>query len=968
MTETAWRSTRSVTGHLVVQRDGQLLDQRALLLGELGGYRHVDRDEQVAGRVLGGRRHPASAHAHRGAALGPRGDLERDRLVERGHLAGGAEHRGGGGHVHRGRHVATAPGEAGVGRDVHVHEEVAGRAAVDAGLALALQADALAVDDPGGHAHVDASRRGLAPGAVTGRTGRDDPPAAAVADRTDARHGEGALVVVEDPAALAALAGRKARARGRAATPAGVAGVAAGQRHRRRRAHHGVAEPQVQGGLEVGPALGALAAPPEEAAEDVAQVAEVAGREVEPPGAGGATEAGGGRAEAAHLVVLLALGVVAQHVVGDRDLLEALLGAGIGVGVQLLGELAVGASDLLVRGARAQAQHLVVVLLEPLAFGHLALHPHHRGTQHHALPAVPRAQHVGDHRTALGVLVGHRVVHLGIEGTPDGVDALEALLGEGVEQQAARLTQGEGLVAGRLALGDEVRQGQVEGVEHRQQLGREVARGARRGVLGGAHHALAVVLEVRLEPLERVEVLVTRPLGLAHGLLVGVDVLGAPLERRERRRVLADHLVRHGQSTISASTMSSSPAPGAGASPPPADALALAASFSSASAGSTSWRSVPWNDSSWSFSSFSVWYTRPSALLRISASARRWRSSSAWPSATRPMRSISSWESDEPPVIVIDWVAPVAWSFAETCTMPFASMSKVTSIWGTPRGAGGIPTSWSLPSVWLYEAISRSPWRTWTSTLGWLSSAVVKVWLFLVGIVVLRSMILVITPPLVSMPRLRGVTSSRRMSFTSPLRTPAWTAAPTATTSSGLTPLLGSLPVTLVTNSWTAGMRVEPPTMMTWSILSMVRPASLMAWSKGERHFSTRCAVSSLNLARLILMSRCLGPSAVAVMKGRFTWVSWTEESSIFAFSAASFRRWTAILSFPRSTPSVSLKVFPSHCITASSQSSPPRWVSPWVDFTSKTPSAISSTDTSKVPPPRSKTSTVCSWVPLSRP
>jgi len=33
-------------------------------------------------------------------------------------------------------------------------------------------------------------------------------------------------------------------------------------------------------------------------------------------------------------------------------------------------------------------------------------------------------------------------------------------------------------------------------------------------------------------------------------------------------------------------------------------------------------------------------------------------------------------ESDEPPVMVIDWVAPVAMSFAETWTMPFASMSR----------------------------------------------------------------------------------------------------------------------------------------------------------------------------------------------------------------------------------------------------------------------------------------------------
>ena len=33
--------------------------------------------------------------------------------------------------------------------------------------------------------------------------------------------------------------------------------------------------------------------------------------------------------------------------------------------------------------------------------------------------------------------------------------------------------------------------------------------------------------------------------------------------------------------------------------------------------------------------------------------------------------------------------------------IPFASMSNVTSICGMPRGAGGMPTSWNLPSVLL---------------------------------------------------------------------------------------------------------------------------------------------------------------------------------------------------------------------------------------------------------------------------
>ena len=59
----------------------------------------------------------------------------------------------------------------------------------------------------------------------------------------------------------------------------------------------------------------------------------------------------------------------------------------------------------------------------------------------------------------------------------------------------------------------------------------------------------------------------------------------------------------------------------------------------------------------------------------------------------------------------IDCSLPVALSLAETCTMPLASMSKVTSICGTPRGAGGMPTRSNWPSSLLSAAISRSPWH-----------------------------------------------------------------------------------------------------------------------------------------------------------------------------------------------------------------------------------------------------------------
>ena len=71
-----------------------------------------------------------------------------------------------------------------------------------------------------------------------------------------------------------------------------------------------------------------------------------------------------------------------------------------------------------------------------------------------------------------------------------------------------------------------------------------------------------------------------------------------------------------------------------------------------------------------------------------------------------------------------------------------------------------------------------------------------------------------------------------------------------ATTSSGFTFLDGSLPEISVTRSTTAGMRVEPPTRITWSIWPFETPASAMACSKGVRQRLRRSAVSSWNLDR----------------------------------------------------------------------------------------------------------------------
>ena len=166
----------------------------------------------------------------------------------------------------------------------------------------------------------------------------------------------------------------------------------------------------------------------------------------------------------------------------------------------------------------------------------------------------------------------------------------------------------------------------------------------------------------------------------------------------------------------------------------------------------------------------------------------------------------------------------------------------------------------------LSSTIGRSPCITWMSTAVCPSSAVEKTCDLRAGMVVLRSITWVITPPMVSTPSESGVTSSRSTSFTSPVNTPAWMAAPMATTSSGLTLLFGSLLISLRTNSWITGMRLAPPTRTTSSISLTLFPASFKTASKGVRQRSTRSLVSCSRRARVRRNCRCLGPLASAVI------------------------------------------------------------------------------------------------------
>ena len=219
----------------------------------------------------------------------------------------------------------------------------------------------------------------------------------------------------------------------------------------------------------------------------------------------------------------------------------------------------------------------------------------------------------------------------------------------------------------------------------------------------------------------------------------------------------------------------------------------------------------------------------------------------------------------------------------------------------------------------------------------------------------LRGISFVNTPPIVSIPRESGVTSRRRMScLTSLFKIPPWIAAPIETASSGFTERLPSFPKIVFTTSWTFGIREEPPTNNTSSILSAVRPASESAFLQGSFVLSYNSSVICSNWARVKVFWRCFGPVASAVIYGRLISVVVWFESAIFAFSAASRKRCIAIGSLPRSIPVSFLNSAMSQSEITRSQSSPPSFVSPFVERTSNTPSANWRIEISNVPPPRS--------------
>src|SRR5829696_2764188 len=514
-----------------VGQRSELAQQVPLLARELLGHGHLQADQQVAGALTAGARHPPPPDPEDAAVLGAGWNLDRHRTIQGRHLELGPE--GGLGEGHRdgdGQVLAAAP-EQRVRGDPDLDDQVAGGGAGLAGLALALEPDGGPVVDPDRDPDPQLPGADLAAPALAGGAGVVDHRAAALTGRAGAGEAEQALVAGDR---APAVAGRAGPGQGPGLGPRAVAGVAgrrAAQLERDGGPANRLLEPEGDLALDVAAAPGRGLGPPapaEQVAEQVAEPAQVL--DPDPAAAGEAAPATGEAAEAAAperargeqpagLVVLGPFLGVGQHGIGPPDLLEALLGglvALVGVRVVLLGELPVGLLDVGRRRVLGHAEVGVEVLLQVLGVVHPLLRDLHHGGAKDLAPQLVAGPHdVHDH-ARLGVLLldgDHRLVALGVEGLALGLDPDQALaLQDLAERPEDHLDALEHAVEVARLLGRG--HGQLEVVEHRQQPGHQ-----RLGGGGGpgrllAQGALAVVVEVGLEPAQVVEV----ALGLGPGL------------------------------------------------------------------------------------------------------------------------------------------------------------------------------------------------------------------------------------------------------------------------------------------------------------------------------------------------------------------------------------------------------------------------------------------------------------------
>ena len=341
---------------------GRIAQQLLLGLVQPGGHVHHDLHQEVTpppALHVGHAPPPQAEHASRLRAGGHDQVLDAvERLEGKVHAQGGLGH----GQVQGVDHVVALAGEPGMREHAQVHVEVAGRPAPGPGAAPTGQAQARAVVDPGGD--VDGVGTLVGPAALPPAlgTGAGDLLTRAGTTGADRARDHLAQDRLAHPAQLARALALPAPCGGGAGPgSAAVAPLAqCGDPHLDLAlgAEHGLLEGEPQGELGVGPPeLGRPPPPPaaaegagaaEEGLEDVAQAAaETTGEGVSPAWARALDGLG-----AEKVVAAPALGVP-QRLVCLCHRLEALLGRGVagpGVGVQLPGQAAVGALDVLLTG------------------------------------------------------------------------------------------------------------------------------------------------------------------------------------------------------------------------------------------------------------------------------------------------------------------------------------------------------------------------------------------------------------------------------------------------------------------------------------------------------------------------------------------------------------------------------------------------------------------------------------------
>src|SRR6185437_5807493 len=206
----------------LIERRLEFLEQFFLLGAQT--HRRLDHDpaEQVAGRPAPHRAHAFLAHAKHPPRLGLHGNLQDHLAVERRHLHRAAERRRGKADRHLAGQVVGFAFEDGVFAHPYLDVQVAGRSAVAAGLAFAVQADAVPAIDAGRYGDGQALLLANAALAVAGITGVADDLAPPLAARAGLLNGENRLLHPDLTLPVAGIAGLGSGPLGGAGSLAGL--------------------------------------------------------------------------------------------------------------------------------------------------------------------------------------------------------------------------------------------------------------------------------------------------------------------------------------------------------------------------------------------------------------------------------------------------------------------------------------------------------------------------------------------------------------------------------------------------------------------------------------------------------------------------------------------------------------------------------------------------------------------------